>query len=227
MIIDLHYHTSVPGPLRPKALLEYDRLNALIYMAKQRGLDAISLTEHDRVWEKDAARILTEEHGILVLRGMEVSTNYAEFGHVLVYGLDQYVSGMWDIEKLARIVEIEGAIMFVAHPFRETHYWTESGLIPRLTIEEACRMPVLQRVDGIEVYNGGTRQKENEFALEVCHCLGMKGIGGSDAHSTLGVGNCATVFKNRVRDEEDLVRELRRGDYNAVTCSNGSFATPS
>lgn len=221
MIIDLHFHTCAPGYLRARDLLDYNRRNALVHKARQRGLDAICLTEHDKVWERDAVQALTEEHGLLVLRGMEVSTNYAEFGHILVYGLDRYVSGIWDVKKLALIVEGEGGIMFVAHPFREVYAWGSGGLIPSMTISEACQMPIWQVAQGMEVFNGATRHEANEFALEVCRTLELKGTGGSDAHYSMGVGSCATVFDSPVRNEEDLVRELRAGRFRAALYKDG------
>lgn len=223
MIIDLHYHTCVPGSLRTRDLLDYNRRNALVYKAKQRGLDGICLTEHDKVWDDEAVRALTQEHGFLVLRGMEVSTNYAEFGHVLVYGIDRYISGMWDAEKLARLVETEGGIMYVAHPFREVYSWGDEGLVPSITIEEACRMPIFQLAQGMEVCNGATHQRANEYAWEVCVALGLNGTGGSDAHSTVGVGSCATLFENPISCQEDLVRELKAGRFQAVVRKDGSF----
>ncbi|MDO8690924.1 MAG: PHP domain-containing protein [Dehalococcoidia bacterium] len=224
MIIDLHYHTCVPGPLRPRELLEYDRRNGLVYTSRLRGVDAICLTEHDKVWEKDAVRALTEQHGLLVLRGMEVSTNYAEFGHVLVYGLSRYISGIWDIKKLAHVVEQEGGAMFAAHPFREVYSWGGEGWIAALTVQEASEMPIFQVVHGIEVFNGATQANANEFAMQVCRNLGLLGTAGSDAHSTVGVGACATVFDNPITSEEDLVRELRAGNFQPAIRKDGSFA---
>lgn len=223
MIIDLHFHSCVPGYLRPRDLLDYDRRNALVYKAMRRGVQAVCLTEHDRLWQRDAVRALTEEHGLLILRGMEVATNYAEFGHVLVYGLDEYIPGIWDIEKLIRVVEEEGGAMFVAHPFREVYYWDNGGWVPRQTIEEACRTPVLQRVHGMEVFNGETLAIANDFALQVCLTLGLKGTGGSDAHYTKGVGNCATIFDNQIKDERDLVQELRAGRFRPAVRKDGAF----
>jgi len=227
LIIDLHYHTCVPGPLRPRELLDYDRRNALVYKAQRRGLDAICLTEHDKVWEKDAVRALTEEHGLLILRGMEVTTNYADFGHVLVYGLNRYIPGMWDVKKLARMVEEEGGIMFLAHPFREVYSWNGEAWLPAMTVQQACESPVLQLAHGIEVFNGETPALANQFALEVSRTLALKGTGGSDAHYSKGVGGCATVFDVPVASEEDMVRALRAGNVRPAMHKDGSFVLPS
>jgi hypothetical protein len=223
LIIDLHFHTCVPGYLRPRELLDFARRTGLIWQAKQRGLDGICLTEHDKVWSAEAVQALREEHGFLVLRGMEVSTNYAEFGHILVYGLDHYISGIWNVEKLVQVVKGEGGALFVAHPFREIYSWGEAGQSPSVTIQEACRMPVFDLVHGLEVLNGATRHQANEFALEVCRHLEMRGIGGSDAHSVVGIGSCATVFEADIQSEEDLIRELKAGRYRAALRRDGRF----
>ena len=60
----------------------------LVQGAKVAGLDAICLTEHDYVWTVDELDELGHEHGLLILRGMEVTTGR---GHMLVFGLEDYV----------------------------------------------------------------------------------------------------------------------------------------
>ncbi|MDP2936075.1 MAG: PHP-associated domain-containing protein, partial [Dehalococcoidia bacterium] len=95
--------------------------------------------------------------------------------------------------------------------------------VPSITIEEACRMPIFQLVQGMEVCNGATHQRANDYAREVCVTLGMNGTGGSDAHSTVGVGSCATLFENPISCQEDLVRELKARRFRAVVRKDGSF----
>ena len=77
-------------------------------------------------------------------------------------------------------------------------------------------------VDGVEVIetlNGGSRGTENEDAIALAEQGGYRGIGGSDAHIVSHIGRCATRFARDVRDEEDLVRALREGDYEAIQCT--------
>jgi hypothetical protein len=45
----------------------------------------------------------------------------------------------------------------------------------------------------------------------------MRGIGGSDAHSEHGLGCCATAFDRPVRNERELIEELRAGRFRAIT----------
>lgn len=215
MNVDLHFHTCVPGRLRASALLDYDRRNALIYQALQKGLDGICLTEHDRLWEADAARALYEEHGLPVFRGMEVTTNYTDFGHVLVYGLERYVPGIYDVNKLAEVVRQEGAVMYLAHPFREVYKWNGESWMPSMSVTEATGLPVMRLSHGLEVFNGETLPHGNEFARRVCHALGLPAVGGSDAHYAPGVGNCVTEFERTFQTQSDLLDELRSGRFEA------------
>ena len=55
--------------------------------------------------------------------------------------------------------------------------------------------------------------EENAFTCEVARCLGMRGTGGSDVHSTHGLGSCVTVFDGDVRSESDQVEALKVKAY--------------
>ncbi len=85
-------------------------------------------------------------------------------------------------------------------------------------------MPVLQIAHGVEAFNGETLRLGNEFALEVCRSLNMKGTGGSDAHYSIGVGSCATAFDIPVENEQELVRELRAGRFRPAMYKDGAFS---
>src|SRR5262245_65763681 len=109
MILDLHIHTSWHSADRNLSPVD------LIREAKRLGLDGVVFTEHDRGWDRFRARDLAAEHEFLFLRGMEVST---DLGHILVCGLDEYVSGIQRAEKLRQVVDDAGGVMMAAHPFR-------------------------------------------------------------------------------------------------------------
>lgn len=211
MLIDLHIHTNVgsyDSNLDPVTLIQ---------KAKAIGLDGVCVTEHDRGWDFHLAQKLALEHNFLFLRGMEVST---DLGHILVYGLNEYVPGILYAENLRRIVDEIGGVMIAAHPFRRAFRPAANMPIgtppPTLTVEEACKLPLLQLVDAIEVLNGGTGERENAMALAVGERLGLRGTGGSDAHSEMGLGCYITEFEYEIKTEEDLIRELKSGRYCAV-----------
>ena len=61
----------------------------------------------------------------------------------------------------------------------------------------------------MEVANGSNTDRENHFTLDVARHLGFVGTGGSDAHSTHGIGRCVTIFDGDIHSESDLIEALR------------------
>lgn len=209
MLFDLHIHTSWNSADSNLSPLE------LIQEAKRLGLDGVVVTEHDRGWDRFQARALAAEHEFLFLRGMEIST---DLGHILVCGLDEYVSGIQRAEKLRRVVDDAGGVMIAAHPFRRAFTPDfRHGKEPTPTsLEDAARRPIFGLIDGIEVCNGGSRDRENKCAMEVCAYLGLPQTGGSDAHSELGIGCYATYFEDTIRTEADVIAALKQQRCRAM-----------
>ncbi|MEY8515949.1 PHP domain-containing protein [Lachnospiraceae bacterium 29-84] len=81
-IIDLHTHsTESDGTLSPEALVEH---------AKELGLSAIALTDHDTVNGLPKARRRAKELGIELVPGIELSTDYEGMEvHILGYYMDE------------------------------------------------------------------------------------------------------------------------------------------
>src|SRR6266516_4586985 len=161
----------------------------LIEEARRIGLTGVNISEHDRVWEPHILEEFRERSGLFVSRGMEVST---DMGY-----------------------------MIVAHPFRhffDPIHFRRDGRPPfEMTPEEAAeRMAVFKLVDEIEVANGGSTPRENQFALKVTKVRGKRGIGASDCHSTQGVGYYVTVFEDELRDQENMLEQLRARRFHAA-----------
>ncbi|MBI3329681.1 MAG: PHP domain-containing protein [Nitrospinae bacterium] len=210
MILDMHVHTTVGSYDSNLSPLE------LIHKGKAVGLEGVVVTEHDRGWDYSLARKLAREHDFLILCGMEVST---DLGHILVYGLEEYVSGIIYAETLRKVVDNVGGVMFAAHPYRQAFVQTNGrwdAPKPTLTVQRAADRALVQVVDGLEVCNGATGDRENAMAMAVGEYVGLRGIGGSDAHSELGLGCCVTAFERPVRTEGELIEELRAGRFRPV-----------
>ena len=206
-IVDMHIHTTngaSDSQLRPEEMAE---------IAGRIGLTGVNVTEHDRVWDRYTADAFRRDHPHLFLSpGMEVST---DMGHIVVVGLKEYMSGIRRCAELRRIVDSLGGFMVVAHPFR--HFFdpvtfTRHGKEPPLlTPENLAKMPVFEYVHGVEVLNGANTMRENYMALQVATLLGKPGTGGSDAHSTSGVGYYCTVFEKELTSVEEMLAELHAG----------------
>ena len=206
MIIDLHIHTKPAS-----ACSSIDPVD-LIQEAKRIGLDGICLTEHDKLWDTQEVTRLRREYDFVILRGIEVTSME---GDILVFGLTEELEGIISPEKLRKIVDEAGGIMLVSHPFRGAFIAGKEFSIPglTLTVQDACKEHILQLVEGMEVLNGENSEVENDFALEVCGQLNLRGVGGSDAHNTSDVGRCVTIFEQDIRTEEDLIHELKAGRF--------------
>jgi sugar phosphate isomerase/epimerase len=219
-IVDMHVHTTrgaADSSLTPEQLIEE---------ARRIGLTGVNISEHDRVWEPHLLADFRERSGLFVSRGMEVST---DMGHMIVVGLETYLPGIRKATELRKALDAVGGFMTVAHPFRhffDPIHFRRDGRPPfEMTPEEAAeRMPVFGVVDEIEVANGGSTPRENQFALKVAKVLGKRGIGASDCHSTNGVGYFVTVFDEELTDQQQMLNQLHaRRFYAAQGLSIGNF----
>ena len=210
-IIDMHLHTTrgaSDSGLNPEDLAQE---------ARRRGLTAVHISEHDRLWDRHVLEDYRTRHSDLVVaNGMEVST---DLGHILTLGLKEYVGGIRHAEMLRRVADEQGAFLVVAHPFRhyfDPVYFRRQGKEPfTLTPEQAATLPVFQLADAIEVLNGANTVRENVYALRVARALGKPGTGGSDAHSTQGIGIYCTVIERTVATQQELLAELHAGRFHA------------
>ena len=224
-VFDLHVHTvrgSSDSSLAPEELIRE---------AARIGLDGVCLTEHGGGWEPAELQRTFSDSGLTVIQGLEVAT---DMGHVVVIGLHRYEAGFDRIGELRRAVDRAGGVMISAHPFRNLFSrppYNSNLLFPEVTdvprtAREASRHPVFEIVDDIEVRNGANSLEENALASEVARCLGLRGTGGSDAHSTHGLGSGVTVFDGDVRSESDLLEALKMKAYvPGQEYNTGGFTT--
>lgn len=211
-IIDMHLHTTrgaTDSGLSPDDLASE---------ARSRGLTGVHITEHDRLWDRYTLEDYRKENSdLFVANGMEVST---DVGHVMAVGLREYVAGIRQAETLRRIADEQGAFLIVCHPFRhffDPVYFTRQGKEPFvLSPEQATKLPVFRIADAIEVLNGANTVRENVFALRVAQLLGKPGTGGSDAHSTQGIGSYCVVFEKDLTSQEEMLAELHAGRFYAA-----------
>ncbi len=209
-IIDMHLHTTKGASdsmLDPRDLITESR---------RVGLTGVNITEHDRMWESwDLSPFRKAHEDIFISNGMEVST---DMGHILAVGLKGYAPGIRRLEKLREVADEQGAFLIVAHPFRHffdpVHFKREGKEPFNLSPEQAARLPVFQLIDGIEVLNGCNTPRENYFALQVAKILGKPGTGGSDAHSTQGIGYFTAVFDEALESQEHMVDQLHKGRFH-------------
>lgn len=215
MFIDLHTHTY---PNSDDSFLSPDEL---IEGAKSKGLDGICITEHDYFWEPEDIKSLSERHEFLVLPGCEINT---DSGHVLVFGLRDYVFGMHKVEFLCRLVEQAGGAMIAAHPYRR-RYLTEQAGNPdsySAMLDTACQDKLFTLCHGIEAVNGRAGYGETAFAHDLADRLGVSKAGGSDSHRQNHLGTAATQFRRAITCLDDLIGEIRAARFEPVSLNTES-----
>ena len=216
-LFDLHIHTtkgSSDSSLTPEDLiLEADRL----------GLRGLCLTEHSGPWDRHEFKQFASLHNVVLIRAMEVETDY---GHMLAFGMDRYQAGYNKAAELRKAATAAGGFVITAHPFRGVLsgagrsraliYQSIPDPLPE-TPEDALDHPVFKLADAVEVANGGTIDRENDFAMAVAGLLKLPVTGGSDAHSTHGLGKFLTEFADEVNTEAEFLKALHSKQFHPVT----------
>ena len=205
MILDLHTHSikSDDGRAKVQNYCQWIRTRNI-------PIDGFVLTEHRQFDFESDYSALADQHGLVILKGAEVET---EYGHVLVYGVTQPLYDAFDFTSiglpLEEVIEHCGAHDAVAvpcHPGRP-----RVGMSAHL---EAHGVPKGVRI--VEVHNGGSRADEDAVAARMAEELGYLGIGGSDSHIVSHVGRCATEFPDPVTTESELVAALKAERFEAI-----------
>jgi len=204
MLIDLHAHTY------PNSDDSFLSPSELIINAKRAGLDGVCFTDHDWYWDHEAVAWLAKQHNFLVIPGVETNT---EDGHVLAFGIDKFQFGMHRISFLREMIDTNGGFMILAHTFRR-HFYSNDDIDE--SVDNFLKNPLFNYIDTIEILNGKATERQNQFSKALGKRLGWKGVGGSDAHELTEIPSCATYFERKVRNLDEMIRELKAGRYKPV-----------
>ena len=196
MWIDCHCHTrhSNDNYLEPVDLVR---------RARAIGLDGVVITEHHSVAASEPAERIGREEGLMVLRGVEISTDQ---GHLLAFGIEDDAWNVWGrnnyipLRPVIERINGLGGICVPAHPFREI------GLASLLE-----GLLDLQDIVAVETHNGGNLEADNVLAITAAGHMRLPGLGGSDCHKVEAVGRCATEFTQPVTDMASFVAAVRAG----------------
>lgn len=205
MLLDLHTHSikSDDGRAKVENYCQWIK-------SKNLPIDGFVLTEHRQFdFESDYSE-LGEKFGLVILKGAEVET---EYGHVLVFGVTEDLYQAFDFSSthlpLADVLALSkqhGAQAVPCHPGR-----------PRVGMfAHTEELGIPEGVEIVEIYNGGSRDNEDQIAIDNAEKLGYGGIAGSDSHIVSHIGRCATRFPHDIHSEQELVAALKAGEYEAV-----------
>jgi predicted metal-dependent phosphoesterase TrpH len=170
--VDLHMHTDhSPDCATP--------VEVLLETARDRGLGAIAITDHNEVsGALEARRIAAETGGIKVIVAEEVKT--AEQGEVIGLFLEERIPrGMTMAETIAAIREQDG-LVYVPHPFDRFHSVPDYEHL----------IDIVEEIDILEVFNPRValtafNEEAERFACKYRIVPGA----GSDSHVAQGLGS--------------------------------------
>ena len=205
MILDMHAHSikSDDGRAKVENYCQWIK-------AKNISIDGFILTEHRQFDNESDYSELGTINDITILKGSEVET---EYGHVLVFGVTLALQEEFDFSninlELEQVIDAcnkHDAIAVPCHPGRP-----RVGMAAHL---EEFGVP--NGVEVVEIYNGGSRENEDEIAIQMAKQLSCSGIGGSDAHIVSQIGKCGTKFDAPITTINELVEALKSNSFTAV-----------
>lgn len=177
--VDLHMHTDhSPDCATP--------VEVLLETARDRGLGAIAITDHNEIsGALEARRIAEGMDGLKVIVAEEVKT--AEQGEVIGLFLEQKIPrGMTMAETIAAIRE-QGGLVYVPHPFDRFHSVPDYEHL----------LEMVEEIDILEVFNPRVALTSfNEEAERFARKYRIVPGAGSDSHVAQGLGS----VRQRIHD---------------------------
>jgi predicted metal-dependent phosphoesterase TrpH/glycosyltransferase involved in cell wall biosynthesis len=191
--VDLHMHTDHSHDC-------VTPVDVLLSTARERGLGAIAVTDHNEISGALDARAKAAEYGVKVIVGEEVKT--ADQGEVIGLFIEHKIPRGMSLEETIAEIRRQGGIVYVPHPFDRLH------AVP--DYEHLLR--VVDDVDAIEIFNPRIAIAAwNEEAVRFAGKYRIPGGAGSDAHVAQGLG----AVRIRMRDfdgPEEFLESLRDAD---------------
>jgi len=173
--VDLHMHTDHSHDCETP-------VEVLLAAAKEAGLGAIAVTDHNEISGALEAREKAEESGahppVKVIVGEEVKT--AEQGEVIGLFIEQKIPRGLTLAETVAEIKRQGGLVYVPHPFDRMH------AVP----DYEHLLSILDDVDAIEVFNprvaiGSFNEEAVRFAAKYRILAGA----GSDSHVAQGLGS--------------------------------------
>jgi predicted metal-dependent phosphoesterase TrpH len=185
--VDLHMHTDHSGDCATP-------VEVLLRTARDRGLGAIAITDHNEVsGALEARRIAAELGDIKVIVAEEVKT--AEQGEVIGLFLEEKIpKGLTMAETIAAIRD-QGGLVYVPHPFDRFHSVPDYEHL----------IDIVEEIDVLEVFNPRVAVTAfNEEAERFARKYRIVPGAGSDSHVAQGLGS----VRVRIHDFEGPVEFL-------------------
>ena len=189
MLVDMHMHEKT---FSKDSFLS---LEEIVEIAKQRGLDAVCITDHDSMGLREYAAEFVKRTGFPVFVGVEY---FSLQGDITAFGVDSFPDHRIEAQDFINEVNSVGGFCVSCHPFRNNNRGLEDNLRR------------VKGLHGVEVLNGSTAPDANRLALRYARELGLQTIGASDCHVRENVAKYVTWLPETVTTLSDFVDQLHR-----------------
>lgn len=199
--VDLHMHTDHSGDCATP-------VEHLLATARDVGLGAIAVTDHNEVSGAFEAASKADDFGVKIIIGEEVKT--AAQGEVIGLFLQEKIPRGLTLEETVAEIKRQGGLVYVPHPFDRMHSVPDYEHL----------LKILDDIDAIEVYNprvaiGSFNEESERFAAKYQIVRGA----GSDSHVAAGLGS----VRIRMRDfdgPDEFLESLRHAE---ITTKSGTL----
>ena len=166
--IDLHVHTVYS----PDSLIT---LEQLVFWAKKRGLNAVAVTDHNRV---EGALNMIKETDFLIIPGTEVNSSD---GHIVALNVHEVIPRDLSADETVERIHDAGGTAVACHPFA-----LFKGSLGKHTSG---------KFDAIETINASASpfRRSVRKAEKVAERFNLPRVAGSDAHYAPAIGYAYTV----------------------------------
>lgn len=202
MFVDMHMHEK---RFSKDSFLS---LEEIVEGAREKGLDAICITDHDDMGLREYAQEYSRQMNFPIFVGIEF---FSLEGDIIALGIEDYPKERVSAQEFIDCVKHQGGVCFSAHPFRNNR----RGLEEHLT--------QVQGLDGIEVLNGSTQTEACKKAAMYARELNLVPVGSSDCHVPEKVGVYATYVPGEVKTMEELVAAFKEGNLKPAYYENGAY----
>ena len=184
--VDLHMHTDHSSDCATP-------VDVLLATAREQGLGAIAVTDHNEVSGALEARAKAEQYGVKVIVGEEVKT--ATQGEVIGLFLEEKIPRGLSLGETIAEIRRQGGVVYVPHPFDRMHSVPDYEHL----------LAVVEDVDAIEIFNPRIAiPAYNEEAVRFAAKYRIVAGAGSDSHVAQGLGSVRIRMRDFDGPEEFL-----------------------
>jgi predicted metal-dependent phosphoesterase TrpH len=189
--VDLHMHTDHSHDCATP-------VERLLETAKERGLGAIAVTDHNEI--SGALEARKRANGIKVIVAEEVKT--ADQGEVIGLFIEQKIQRGLSLSETIAEIRRQGGLVYVPHPFDRLHSVPDYEHL----------LDVVEDIDAIEVFNPRVAMKSfNEEAARFAAKYRIVAGAGSDSHVPQGLGSVKIAMRD-FEGPEEFLESLRDAD---------------